>query len=171
MPFSNGDHMFPVDMFPYETAEGCPLQDVKSVEKGAYIKLVGPWSYFTEPGTSIMILPALHSFNPNFIVMPGLVHTDFYHQINVVITILSDKKFEIKAGEPLAHIIPIKRNSNFKKIIWGNESMHRFTAGNGLGEGCISQDDNSQLYRKRQKEQDQIANDKDGKKWLNFLKK
>ena len=169
--FSNGDSAFPIDIFPDESAEGCPLGNIKSIEKGEYIKLVGPWSYFTEPGTSLMILPALHSFNPNFIVMPGLVSTDFYHQVNIVLTILTDQKFEIKAGEPLAHIIPIKRNANFKKVIWGNESMYRFVAGNGLGNGCIAEEDNSQLYRKKQREQDQINKDKETKKWYNFFKK
>jgi hypothetical protein len=102
-----------------------------------------------------MILPAVHSFDKNYIVMPGIVHTDFYHQVNIVIVILTDKPFQIKAGEPLAHLIPIKRNSNFKKIIWGNESMYKFTAGNGLGVGCLTEEDNSQLYRKTQFEKDQ----------------
>ena len=156
-PFANGDDIFDIDIFNHDSAEGCPLGDIKSVKTGQYLKIVSPWTYFTEPGTSLMILPALHSFDLNYIVMPGIVHTDFYHQVNVVITILTDKPFAIKAGDPLVHLVPIKRDSNFKEIIWGNESMYRFIAGNGLGVGCLSEEDNSQLYRKTQLEKDNEA--------------
>lgn len=156
-PFANEDHIFGIDGFDNMSATGCPLENVKSLTKGEYIKLINPWSIFTEPGTSVMVLPVVHSFNKNFIVMPGIVNTDFYHQLNIVLTILTTEPFSIKAGEPLAHIIPIKRKDNFTNIVWGNESMHRFIAGNGLGEGCIDQRDNSLIYRKFQKDYDSIA--------------
>lgn len=167
IPFSNGDHIFNIDVFPDDSAGGCPLGHSKGIERSDYLKFVNPWSFYTEPGTSLMIIPPLHSPNENYIVMPGMVHTDYYHQLNIVITVLTDKPFTIMPGEPLAHLIPIKRNANFKNIIWGNESMYKFIAGNGLGKGCISQEDNSQVYRKFQKEYDAKENES---KWTFFKK-
>jgi hypothetical protein len=47
-------------------------------------------------------------------------------------------------------MIPYHRYQDFKKIIWGNETMMRFIRGNGMGIGSLSQGDDSHIYRKFQ---------------------
>jgi hypothetical protein len=100
--------------------------------------------------------------------MPGIVHTDFYHQIHVVISVLTDKEFTIPAGTPIQHMVPIKRNEGIDKIIFGNESMYKFHIGNGMGEGSLVVPDNSQTYRKLRMQNDEEAERK--RRW-NFFKK
>lgn len=169
------DFRFNTGIFPAENAKGCPFAENRVLNNFEFPKLVSPWRYFTPKGISLMALPVLHEPNPNYIVMPGIVNTDFYNQLHIVLSVLTDKEFTIKAGTPLQHVIPIKRNENFKKIIFGNETMFKFHIGNGmsksLGRGCVDTDDNSQLYRKIQKENDIQAELEGNKKWYYFFKK
>lgn len=161
---------FTVEFFSTDSAGGCPFGSQRKDLNSNYPKLVSPWRYFTPKGISLMALPIAHEPNPNYIVMPGLVHTDFYNQVHIVIAVLTDKEFTIPAGTPMQHMVPIRRSDNIKNIIWGNESMYRFHLGQGLGTGCITAADNSQLYRKRQKESDLEAEKEENRKW-NFFKK
>lgn len=142
------------DGFTPETSTGCPIEKHKSLETGQYIKLVTPWRFITPKGVSLMSLPVMHEPDANFSVIPGIVHTDYYHQINVVINVHSDKEFVIPAGTPIMQLIPFKRDTNTKKIVWGNESMHRFVASSGLGEGSLITEDKSLMYRRLQRRAD-----------------
>lgn len=159
---------FKVEGFKSEMTKGCPFGDNRKLDTFIFPKLVSPWRFFTPKGISLMSLPILHEPNPNYTIMPGIVHSDFYNQIHIVISVLTDKEFTIPAGTPMQHMIPIKRTENIKKIVFGNESMFRFHVGNGMGEGSISVSDNSQLYRKLRMKNEQEAEAR--KKWF-FSKK
>ena len=162
------DYSFHVEDFQAESASGCPVGENRALKNFNYPKLVSPWRFFTPKGVSLMSLPILHEPNPNYTIMPGIVHADFYHQIHVVISVLTDKEFTIPAGTPLQHMIPIKRNEGINKIIFGNESMYKFHIGNGMGEGSLVVQDNSQTYRKLRMQNDEEAERK--RRW-NFFKK
>lgn len=149
------ERIFRIEGFNESQATGCPFGSQAKNQQSGYPKLVSPWRYFTPKGVSLLALPILHEPNPNYIVMPGMVHTDFYNQIHIVLKILSNEEFIIKAGTPIQHMIPVKRNENIKRIIWGNDSMYKFHKGQGMGKGCLQVDDNSHLYRKIQREIDQ----------------
>jgi hypothetical protein len=165
------DYAFHVDGFSTEMAKGCPFGENRKLDNLNYPKLVTPWRYFTPKGISLMALPVLHEPNPNYTVMPGMVNTDYYNQLHIVISVLTDKEFTIPAGTPMQHMIPIKRNENTKKLVFGNESMSRFHIGNGMskemGKGSISQQDNSQLYRRLRMEKDEEA---ESEKWYSLRK-
>ena len=156
----DGRH-FGIDGFAPESSTGCPIEKVKSIESGQYIKLVTPWRFVTNRGTSLMSLPILLEPDPRYSVVPGIVHTDYYHQINVVINVHTTEEFTIPAGTPMLHLIPIKRKNNIKNIIWGNESMFRFVSASGLGVGQLVQEDKSLIYRKLQRQAD-LEDDKNG---------
>lgn len=162
------DYSFLVQGFQSPSAEGCPFGENRKLQDFNYPKLVTPWRFFTPKGISLMSLPILHEPNPNYTIMPGMVHTDFYNQIHIVLSVLTDKEFTIPAGTPMQHMIPIKRSANPKKLVFGNESMYRFHIGNGMGQGSLSTPDNSQLYRKLRSQNDEEAEKK--RKW-NFLRK
>jgi hypothetical protein len=161
------DYAFKVEGFSPENTKGCPFGENRKLNDLNFPKFVSPWRFFTPKGISLMCLPILHEPNPNYAVMPGIVHTDFYNQVHLVLSVLTDKEFTIPAGTPMMHMIPIKRTENIKNIVFGNESMYRFHIGNGMGEGNVAVSDNSQLYRKLRMQNEQES---DRRIW-NFLKK
>lgn len=152
---------FMVQGFENGSTSGCPMSDIKKIPTAQYPKLVSPWRYITHKGVSLMSLPILHEPNPNYTIVPGIVHTDYYHQIHIVLNITTDKEFTIPAGTPMQYMIPISRKNAFKKIIWGNESMFKFIEGSGLGRGCLIAPDRNLFYRRRQREIDkEVENNK-----------
>jgi hypothetical protein len=167
MPLGD-DFEFRIEHFEKASASGCPITSNNKVKNGQYPKLVSPWRYITPKGVSLISLPIIHEPNPNYTIMPGIVHTDFYNQIHVVINVLTDKEFTIPAGTPIQHMIPFYRPKNINKIVWGNDSMYRFIQGTGMGKGCLSVPDKATLYRSHQMENDRLAEEK--KRW-NFFKK
>lgn len=162
------DFEFRIEHFEKSSAAGCPMSANNKVENGQFPKIVSPWRFKTAKGVSLLSLPVMHEPNPNYVIMPGVVHTDFYNQIHIVINVLTDKEFTIPAGTPIQHLIPFYRPRNINKIVWGNDSMYRFVQGTGMGEGCLSVPDQASLYRSHQMRNDELA-EKD-KKW-NFFKK
>lgn len=155
------EFQFRVEGFEKASTTGCPISKYNKVETGQFPKLATPWRYYTPKGVSLISLPILYEPNENYTIVPGIVHTDFYNQINVVINVLTDKEFTIPAGTPIQHMIPYHRHRDFKRIIWGNESMMRFIRGNGMGKGSLSQRDDAHIYRRHQMEIEQELNNKD----------
>lgn len=146
-----GDNFnFRVENFAAESAKGCPISSSNKIPTGDYPKILSPYRFYTSKGVSMLSLPVYHEPNPNYTIMPGMVHTDFYNQIHVVINVLTDKEFTIPAGTPIQHLIPFHRSYNFKKIVWGNDSMARFIQGTGMGLGSLSVPDESHVYRKHE---------------------
>jgi hypothetical protein len=165
-----GDKYFVAEGFENESSEGCPFSSLKKIPTAQYPKLVSPWLYITPKGVSLMSLPMLHEPNPNYTVVPGVVHTDFYHHIHVVLNITTDKEFTIRAGTPIQYLVPINRRDSLKRIIWGNESYTRFLDVAGLGEGSLIAPDRNLFYRKKQRSTDLEILEIENKKW-NFFKK
>lgn len=157
----NGENMFRADHFGNESASGCPMSSIKAIPTGQYPKLISPWRYITPKGVSLMSLPILHEPNPNYTIVPGIVHTDYYHQIHVVLNITTNKEFTIPAGTPIQFMVPVTRKHIPKQITLGNESMFKFVSASGLGIGSRIAPDRNIYYRKKQREIDnEIINDK-----------
>lgn len=121
--------------FAKESTGSCPMTEVRKITESPYPKLVNPFSFITAPGWSLMITGILHEPNPNFDVVPGLVNTDYYHELNVVLNPRDDKDFTISYGEPLAHFIPIKRDGDTNRLKFGSENDHKYVFGRGMGGG------------------------------------
>jgi hypothetical protein len=70
-----------------------------------------PWRIIAPKGYSILQLPLFYHFNNEFSVLPGIVRSDIYYEMNP--QVLLHKKgggsIEIKRGTPFAQYIPIKR--------------------------------------------------------------
>jgi hypothetical protein len=80
-------------------------------------KFINPWSIKTPTGYSSLIINPVHSENKIFKIFEGFVDTDTYTTpVNLPFTFI-DLEFEglIKAGTPIAQIIPVKRDE------WINE--------------------------------------------------
>ncbi len=128
-----GTDEYQIQQFDASATRGCPMENLRSMPDAQYPKLVSPWRFRTAKGVSLMVLPLLYESNPNYTIVPGVVHTDYYSQIHIVINVLTDKEFTIPAGTPMQHMIPFKRTEDVKKIIFGNDSMFKFRAQSGLG--------------------------------------
>jgi hypothetical protein len=143
-----------IEGFPASSISACPFTEQRKIN-GHYPKLVTPWLIKTAPGWSTLVLPQVLDPNPNYTVMPGVIHTDFYHIINIVLSVTSDKPFTIPIGQPMYQLIPFKRNKRGTKLLEGNQSMFRFLQGRGTGEHYLNNIDRGNAYKREQRKADE----------------
>lgn len=124
-----------IEPFDYEQTGSCPYTDKrdKSLEKAQYLKLVSPYMIKTARGYSSMITDVMVSPSVEFEVIPGIVNTDYYHTVNVVLNIKVNKEIYIPRGTPIAQIIVLKRNDNIKEMLVGDESVFELMRRRGFG--------------------------------------
>jgi len=133
MPFAS--HQFESQPFPIATTGECPMTRVRSIESAPYPKLVNPYSIVTAKGWSSIIQGIPYEPNNHYDVVPAIVHTDYYHQMNVVLNLKGSEPFVIRYGEPLVQIFPFKRSGNFETIKFGTENEYKFVYGRGVSDG------------------------------------
>lgn len=73
------------------------------------MKLKYPFSFKVPEGYSLLYTDPFYHFRKDIRCLMGLVEADKWGQITFPFELLSDK-FTIKSGEPMIHIIPVKRN-------------------------------------------------------------
>lgn len=124
-----------IEPFEFEATGACPYTDRRdeSIKRANYVKLVTPFYIRTAKGYSSMISGSHINPRPEFDVVTGMVNTDYYHTINVVMNVLTDKPFYVAQGTPIAQIIVFKRNDNIKTLLWGDENLYRAHRGRGFG--------------------------------------
>jgi hypothetical protein len=126
----------------------------QGVDGNFVFKMICPWRIITPPGWSVLQLPLFYHFNKDWSVLPGIIDTDIWQEINQQILHHGDnKKITIKRGTPLALYVPFKRDSvsiplevrsaNDKDIKILNNSMLNFKTLFGPG-----------AYRKMQRKRD-----------------
>lgn len=139
--------------FQFSSTGVCPFNESRPIQ-GHYPKLVTPWQFKTAPGYSTLVLPTILEPNPNYTVMPGLIHTDYYHTINIVLIVNTLETFKIPVGTPMYQLITVKRSDNLTKILQGNETMYKFLNARGTGDGYLSNSDRKAIYRRLMKKAD-----------------
>jgi len=73
------------------------------------VKFTSPWFFWTPPGWSTLFLqPQMHP-NRDFTLIPGIVETDSFHQVNFPSIWHSEGDRLLKRGSPFLHVIPFKR--------------------------------------------------------------
>ncbi len=73
-------------------------------------KLNSPWRAVTPKGYSLLQLPMYYHSNSEWSVLPGIIDTDVYGELNQQICYFDDtKEVLIKKGTPLAQYVPFKR--------------------------------------------------------------
>lgn len=152
-PAMNGSGINMVEGFPSSSVKDCPFSSQRTIN-GHYPKLVTPWATMTAPGYSTLVLPTVLEPHPEYTVMPGVVHTDFYHVINIVLIVNTDKQFTIPIGRPMYQLIPFKRSDGMAKVVEGDESMYRFVVGRGVGEMYVANVDRKKSYKREQRKAD-----------------
>jgi hypothetical protein len=87
------------------------------IKGDAVFKTNCPWKIITPPGWSVLQLPLFYHFDKRFSVLPGVIDTDIYHQINQQVVYYGDNEsITIKRGEPLALYVPFERKK-YKHIV------------------------------------------------------
>jgi hypothetical protein len=156
--------------FSFESTGSCPVTQNRQLEVMQYPKMVNPWHVETAPGWSTIMLPHHWEPNPDYDVLPAIVHTDFYHMVNVVINIKTNTDFSIRAGTPIAQLIPFKRSGDFEEIIYEDESMFKyFSKGFGMGHLAPSGGTAGPYRRERNKVDQQIREQEDSSGLLRNL--
>ena len=73
------------------------------------VKFTSPWFFWTPPGWSTLFLqPQLHP-NNDYTLLPGIVETDSFHQVNFPSIWHAEGDRLLKQGTPFLHVIPFKR--------------------------------------------------------------
>jgi hypothetical protein len=86
--------------------------NLSGVDGQFVFKAICPWRIITPPGWSVLQLPLFYHFNKEWSVLPGVIDTDIYSEINQqVLYHGNDKEIEIKQGDPFVLYIPFKRSN------------------------------------------------------------
>ena len=94
--------------------------DHKFFGKKSYliVKTHCPWRIVSNEKYMMYQLPTFFHFNEDFSVVPGVRDVGVYHDMNIQFVIHSDKKeIFIPRGTPIAHFIPIKKETDRKSVV------------------------------------------------------
>lgn len=91
-------------------------------------KFESPFRVITPKGYSVIQLPMMYHFNPEWYVPYGIIDTDVHHEINQQIFITTDDEVFIKKGTPLNYLIPYKRETLKLSIEDINKHIKQITA-------------------------------------------
>jgi|DEB0MinimDraft_10_1074344.scaffolds.fasta_scaffold01125_4 hypothetical protein len=131
-PQMSPDNLFEIQSFSFHQTGEIPATEDRKLKEANWVKIVNPWQLKTAPGWSCMVLPVYWEGRRNWTIMPGVVHTDFYHHVNWVLNIYEDEDFTIPYGQPIVHIIPFPRYPR-TSVGYGDDSIHRLMRSRGMG--------------------------------------
>ena len=113
----------PINDFNWEVHPNEQFLDYKKTSfngiEGQFVfKAICPWKMITPPGWSVLQLPLFYHFNQEWSVLPGVIDTDIYHNLNQQILYHGNgKEVTIKMGDPFVLYIPFKRSNKLKHEI------------------------------------------------------
>lgn len=149
---------FEVESFGFQQVGSCPITDNRHYKEIAFPKIVSPFHVRTPKGWSILTFQHPFLYDQNFQVFPGVIHADFYHEMNVVLNIMSSNDFVIKAGTPVLYCIPFQRKSAnaLSTISYAASNVAKLLRGHGIGHSGISLFSHAHkgLYRQRLRQAD-----------------
>ncbi len=98
-------------------------------------KSVSPWRIVTPPGWSVLQLPLFYHFNQDWSVLPGVIDTDTYHEINQQVLYHGNGgDVIIKCGDPFVLYVPFKRSNKLDhEIFYQTEKYKKIFSRLNLG--------------------------------------
>jgi len=118
-----------VSIFSSDQVDSCPILGDTSQ---FILKLSSPWFIRAPKGTSLIFCKPFYHYSNDFDVCPGVLDSDIHSQANNTSNIfirfnVRNKVIHIKAGQPLAQIIPFKRmNWKLKHVEWDKKNLDMF---------------------------------------------
>ena len=80
-------------------------------------KFSNPWDIMTPPGWSVLICQPWYHRNLEIEIMPAIVETDSYHQMNLPFLYHGYGEKIFRQGMPLCQVIPFKRSESLDLIV------------------------------------------------------
>lgn len=155
----SSSHDFRIESFQFEQVGHCPITDNRQFQEIAFPKLVSPFQIRTPKGWSIMTFQHPFLYSRDYQVFPGVVHSDFYHELNVVLNLMGSDNFVIKAGTPMLYCLPYRRKdvSLISRLSHGGSNVASVLGGYGLGMSGVPLFSfaHKGLYRQRLRRADQ----------------
>lgn len=100
------------------------LDHLKKPRFQKVFKAESPWYIKTKPGVSLLQFPMLFDFNEDYTIVPGVLNSDIYHQINQQLIYTSDSnEIKINRGQAFVWYIPFIRTKFDYKIFAANEEL------------------------------------------------
>jgi hypothetical protein len=120
------DDSFKIEIHPNDQFVNHVQSNVRKV-----FKISNPFRIITPKGWSVLQLPMLYHFNPDFYVPYGIIDTDRHHEINQQIFYTSlDDEILIKKGTPLNYLIPFKRSEELEIELVDYNELHEQISAN-----------------------------------------
>ena len=96
------------------------------------VKLKAPWLLRTPRGISTLMLPLDYERDERFDVLPGVIDTDRYHQLHVLLRWRGEGSTTLEAGQPLVLLVPFRRERHRLSVVNDADLFARLN-GTGLG--------------------------------------
>ena len=120
-----------------DTIEAITSHDPKSIgslpiQENSYftaLKFGNPWDIITPPGWSVIITQPWYYRNLDIEILPSIIDTDIYHQMNIHFLYHGIGEKTFIQGMPLIQVIPIKREEleNYKVSTRDKEDQIYYT--------------------------------------------
>ena len=93
------------------------------------LKFGNPWDIITPPGWSVIITQPWYHRNLEIEILPSIIETDSYHQMNIPFLYHGIREKTFRQGMPLIQVIPIKREEleNYKVSTRDKEDQIYYT--------------------------------------------
>lgn len=130
------DRRYPKGWEEFNEQEGHPYMQCPIGEPKDYMVISVPWQIKTPPGYSCLIQKPYYHSEDRFEVMTAIIDTDVidvpWHNWPAK---LFSENFTIKAGEPVAQVIPFRREDWTHEILIDNSIMQQDTICNTQKDG------------------------------------
>jgi hypothetical protein len=93
----------------FHDAKQIPTYPLKEGDFPHAVKFHSPWYFYTPKNYSLLFIQPFYQRETRFTVLPAIVHTDKWHEVNFP-AIIHDDEFTITQGTPFIQIIPFKRS-------------------------------------------------------------
>jgi len=108
--------VFQATQFDFEQVGECPISEHNS-ERMPFPKVISPFYVRTPKHWSVLVIPSPFNYDPKYRVMPGVVHTDFFHDLHCAISVQATSSFTIERGTPLFYVFPFRRDFKLTKTV------------------------------------------------------
>ena len=116
------NHIFRTDQFDYSQVGKCPVTE-HNLEGSHFPKLISPYYVRTPKHWSCLMIPSPFNYDPRYRVMPGVVHTDFFHDMHCALNVQARESFIITRGTPLFFVFPFRRDFKLSTVAAADRSI------------------------------------------------
>lgn len=99
------------DTITYHSPNSIGAMPINEGSFSSAMKFTNPWDIVTPPGWSVLITTPWYHRHWEIEIMPSIVETDSYHQMNIPFLYHGQGERTFRQGMPLIQVIPFKRSA------------------------------------------------------------